>query len=48
MGCGKWMGTRKGLSLAERSVSYQLVGRVTAYQGDDGYEALEGVLAHWD
>jgi hypothetical protein len=29
-------GTRKGLSLGEEPASYQLVGEVTAHQGDDG------------
>ena len=29
-------GTRKGLSLREEPASYQLVGEVTAHQGDDG------------
>ena len=30
------MGTRKGLSLEEGFMSYQLVGEVKAYQGYDG------------
>ena len=35
VGCLK-AGTRKGLSLGEEPASYQLVGEVTAHQGDDG------------
>ena len=27
---------------------YQLVGKVMAYQGDDGYRAWERDPAHWD
>jgi hypothetical protein len=27
---------------------HQLVGKVTAYQGFDGYQARERDLAHWD
>ncbi len=29
-------GGPKGLTLEEGSIAYQLVGRVKAYQGDDG------------
>ncbi len=32
----------------EGSISYQLVGEVTAHQGYDGYPALAGGRAHWD
>jgi len=28
-------------------MAYQLVGRVTAYQGDDGYPVWEDVRAEW-
>ena len=30
------VGTRKGLPPREESMSYQLVGEVTAHQGEDG------------
>ncbi len=30
------LGTRKGLAVLERPISYQLVGEVTAHQGFDG------------
>lgn len=35
-GGGKMASTARLLSLQEGPASYQLVGRVTAYQGDDG------------
>eukprot|EP01024_Parvocaulis_polyphysoides_P056176 TRINITY_DN586_c0_g2_i1.p4 TRINITY_DN586_c0_g2~~TRINITY_DN586_c0_g2_i1.p4 ORF type:complete len:102 (-),score=5.71 TRINITY_DN586_c0_g2_i1:539-844(-) len=34
--------------LGELIAAHQLVGRVTAYQGDDGQPAQEGGRPHWD
>ena len=35
-------------SLRKRPIYYQLVGKVTAYQGDDGYRLLAESPAQWD
>ena len=35
-------------ALREGSMAYQLVGKVMAYQGYDGYRVWEHDPAHWD
>ncbi len=39
---------RKAFALRERPMSYQLVGGVKDYQGNDGYRVLEHDPAQWD
>ena len=38
----------KAPALREEPMAYQLVGEVTAHQGNDGYGARERDPTHWD
>ena len=38
----------KAPALREKPMAYQLVGEVTAHQGDDGYGVREHGPTHWD
>jgi hypothetical protein len=38
----------ESFSVREGPMVHQLVGGVTAHQGDDGYQARERDLAHWN
>ena len=38
----------KAPALKEKPMAYQLVGEVTAHQGNDGYGVREHGPTHWD